>query len=234
MSATNGTGAQFNNADGTYLLFGTGTLNGGDAGIDILNGSSGTFNFGQNLVSTWSITSPTGTAFSIDSSTANVIYSGNITQANNAAAVDINVHSGGTVTFTTGSGGAGTISATNGTGLQFSNADGSYSFNGTATLNGGDAGIDIDTGSSGTFSFNSNTSITNPSGDSFLLSSSDANVTYSGSITDSSGKAVNIDNHGDRRNQLDGLHRAAAEHPRGNRSARARRIRAFPSPPARV
>ena len=54
-------------------------------------------------------------------------------------------HNTGTLTFQTG-----TLSATNGTGLQFNNADGTYTFNGTNTLNGGDAGIDIVNGSDGT------------------------------------------------------------------------------------
>src|SRR5262245_27529672 len=48
LSATAGTGLQFNNADGTYNFNGTATLNGGNAGIDITNGSGGTFSFGSN------------------------------------------------------------------------------------------------------------------------------------------------------------------------------------------
>ena len=46
-SAPNGTGMQFNNADGAYNFTANSTLNGGDAGIDILTGSGGTFTFGQ-------------------------------------------------------------------------------------------------------------------------------------------------------------------------------------------
>ena len=71
----------------------------------------------------------------------------NITQSSGSSAVNINNH-GGTLTFQTG-----TINATNGTGLQFDNADGTYNFNGTVTLNGGDAGIDILDSSDGTFTF---------------------------------------------------------------------------------
>src|SRR5205085_8816488 len=113
ISASNGTGLQFDNADGTYNFNGTTTLNGGDAGIDILNGSGGTFSFSSNTT----ITSPTGTAFNMDSSTAGVTYSGNITQATaSQAAVSISIQASGTVTFQTG-----TISATNGTGIQLSN-----------------------------------------------------------------------------------------------------------------
>ena len=91
----------------------------------------------------------------------------------------------------------GTISATLGTGLQFDNADGTYNFNGTNTLNGGDAGIDILNGSSGTFSFSASSAITSPTGTAFNVASSpgNPNVTYSGSITHNTAgqRAVNVD-----------------------------------------
>ncbi|MBB6409702.1 S-layer family protein [Mesorhizobium sangaii] len=185
LSATNGTGLQFANADGTYNFNGTTTLNGGDAGVDITTGSSGTFSFGTGT----SITSPTGTAFNVDTSSASVTYNGNITQANNAALVAVTGHTTGTITFQTG-----TLSATNGTGLQFNNADGTYLFNGTTTLNGGDAGVDILNGSGGTFSFSSGTSITNPSGVGFLVAGGTSTVTFNGTIskTAAAGKIVDI------------------------------------------
>ncbi|WP_167514702.1 hypothetical protein [Mesorhizobium intechi] len=184
LSATNGTGLQFDNADGTYNFNGITTLNGGDAGVDIINGSGGTFSFAAGT----SITSPSGTAFNVVGGTASVTYSGNITQANNAATVAVTAHSGGTITFQTG-----TLSATNGTGLQFSNADGIYNFNGTTTLNGGDAGVDITNGSGGTFTFGSGTTIANPSGVGFLVSGGTSTVTYNGTVSKSStGKIVDI------------------------------------------
>ena len=46
-----------------------------------------------------SITSPTGAAYNEDTSTANVTYSGTITQNNAANAVNINAKTGGTTTF---------------------------------------------------------------------------------------------------------------------------------------
>jgi len=188
LGATNGTGLQFDNADATYNFNGTTTLNGGDAGVDILNGSGGTFNFASGTT----ITSPSGTAFNVSGSTAAVVYNGNITQANNAALVNVLNHSAGTLTFQTG-----TLSATNGTGLQFNNADGTYNFTGTTTLNGGDAGIDIVNGADGTFGFGSGTAITHAAaGDAFVLTGSNSNLTYSGSIDDSNGYAVRIDTHG--------------------------------------
>ncbi|MEP9360242.1 right-handed parallel beta-helix repeat-containing protein [Sphingomonas sp. KR3-1] len=187
LNITGGTGLQFDNADGTYNFTGNTTLAGGDAGIDILNGSGGSFVFGTNTT----ITSPTGTAFNVSGSTAAITYSGNITQANNAALVSFLNHSGGTVTFQTG-----TLSATNGTGLQFDNADATYAFNGTTTLNGGDAGVDILNGSGGTFTFASGASITSPTGTAFNVSGSTAAVTYNGSITQANNAAlVNVLNH---------------------------------------
>lgn len=45
-----GDGLQFNNADGIYNFLGTITMNGGDAGIDIFNSSSGAFTFNNPLI----------------------------------------------------------------------------------------------------------------------------------------------------------------------------------------
>lgn len=180
LSATSGTGLQFSNADGAgYSFSGTTTLNGGDAGIDILGGSAGTFTFGTGT----SITSPTGTAFNISGDVGTgagppTTFSGSIVQANNAPAAAILNHSGGSsspVIFD----GSSSISATNGTGLQFNNADRVYQFNGPVTLSGGDAGIDILSGSQGTFTF-ANTTITSPSGTAFNVNGGSATVTYSG------------------------------------------------------
>ncbi|CAM5482718.1 hypothetical protein MAUB1S_08099 [Mycolicibacterium aubagnense] len=177
--ATSGTGFQFDNADGSYSFLGNNTLNGDDAGIDILNGSGGTFVFSTAGSTTTTITNPTGVAFNVDASTATVTYNGNITQtANPAALVNVTNHSGGTITFQNG-----TLNATTGTGLQFSNADGTYNLNGTTTLNGGDAGVDIVGGSGGTFSFGTGASITSPSGIAFNVAASAATITYNGTIT---------------------------------------------------
>ncbi|HET6977403.1 MAG TPA: Ig-like domain-containing protein [Pyrinomonadaceae bacterium] len=149
-------------------------------------------NAGGTITSTGGSLTASGAVFNISGGTASVTYAGDITQANNAALVSIGGgHSSGTITFS-----SGTLSATNGTGLQFNNADGTYNFNGTTSLNGGDAGIDIIGGSSGTFNFGANTSIShNAAGTAFNLNSSNANVVYSGSITDNNGRIVDIDNH---------------------------------------
>src|SRR5439155_24510215 len=126
-----------------------------------------------------SLSGASGATFNVSGGTVSATYTGNITQANNAAMVNIaGGHNTGTITFQTG-----TLDATNGTGIQLSNADGTYNFNGTDTLHGGDAGIEITTGSGGSFSFSSNTSITNPTGTGFTANVITAAVTYSGNIT---------------------------------------------------
>jgi len=185
LGATNGTGLQFSNANGGYSFNGATTLNGGDAGIDILGSSSGVFTFANT-----DVTSPSGAAFTIDglggTSTAQVDFQvlSSINQASNAAAVFITDHDsvGGPpfVQF------IGPVNATNGTGYQFDNADGTYSFNSASSLNGGDAGVDILNGSAGGFTF-ANLAISSPTNGAFNVDSSSPLISYTGgSITQSS------------------------------------------------
>ena len=127
----------------------------------------------------------------------NVTFGGTINSSINEAAVQVTGGTGGhtgTVTLT------GSITATNGTGLQFTNADGTYNLTGAISLTGtADAGIDITAGSNGTFTFGSagnQAVVTNNSGgDAFVVTASNANVTFNGAITDNNGNAVNIDGH---------------------------------------
>ncbi len=129
-------------------------------------------------------------AINISGGSVGLTYPGNVTKASTGALLSVAGGHTGTLTFNTG-----TLSATSGTGLQFDNADGTYNFNGTTTLNGGDAGVDILNGSSGTFTFASTTTITSPTGAAFNVNSSSPIVTYSGSITQSTSgqRVVNID-----------------------------------------
>ncbi|TFI58329.1 hypothetical protein E2493_10095 [Sphingomonas parva] len=191
-TSTDGTGLQFNNADGTYTVSGTTTINGGTAGIAIANGSGGTFSFAgtMNIGQTTDIG---GIAVSLADSTAAVNLDADVKQTTGSFAIlDVTNHSGGTLTFQT----TASFDASSGTGMQFSNADGSYNMNSANTLHGGDAGIDIDTGSSGTFSFLSNTAITSPTGAAFNIDNSTAAVTFNGNITQANNAAmVNVNAH---------------------------------------
>jgi large repetitive protein len=144
--------------------------------------------------------------FAVSGGTVSTTYSGNLSQANNAAMVSVSGgHNTGTLTFQTG-----TLTATNGTGLQFDNADGTYNFNGTNTLSnsvGGvnaNAGIDIVNGSNGNFSFSSNSSITGQTSTgetAFNVSGAGTgNITYAGTIgatgaTDNAGTSVSVTGH---------------------------------------
>jgi hypothetical protein len=189
------------NTTGQALSLTTGTLSGSLSNVSSSGGTNNvllsgvgtggsTFDLGSG-----SLSGATSDAFKVVGGTGSFSYSGSVSQASSGAAL-VGVSGGhtGTLTF-----GTGTLSATGGTGLQFDNADGTYNFNGTTTLNGGDAGIDILNGSTGTFGFGTGTAITNPSGTAFNLSGttpSNAAVTYSGLISkNNSGFAVDIDNH---------------------------------------
>jgi VCBS repeat-containing protein len=142
--------------------------------------------------------------FAVSGGSVNTTYSGSLSQATNAAMVSVTGAHTGTMTFT------GALTATNGTGLQFDNADGSYNFNGTNTLSntvGGataNAGVDIINGSNGNFSFSSNSSITGQTSNTetaFNVAGAGAgNITYAGTIgstgaNDNAGTSVSINGH---------------------------------------
>ncbi|MGE3466701.1 MAG: beta strand repeat-containing protein, partial [Pyrinomonadaceae bacterium] len=104
----------------------------------VLTSVGGTVRLGNGALS-----GATGTAFDINGGMCLVTYNGTLGYSGAGAALNVLNHSAGVVSF----GGAWTV--TNGTGLQFSNADSSYLFGTTVSLNGGNAGIDILSGSSG-------------------------------------------------------------------------------------
>lgn len=184
--AITGTGQALGLTNGAVIATFSSVSSSSSVNAVVLNNTTGSL-----TVNGGSISGATGAAFNLAGGTISITYSGSISQTNNAALISVNSgHTTGTITFQTG-----TLSATNGTGLQFDNADGTYNFNGTNTLNGGDAGIDIIVGSTGTFNFSTTTTITNPSGTAFFISASNCNGTYSGSITDNTGYAIDIVSH---------------------------------------
>ena len=187
--AITGNGGALNVSDGgnlTVTLESVSSASHSGSLINLAGGVTGTLNVLGGTAS-----GITGNVVNIDGGSVSMTYSGGLSQSNNASLVNVTGgHNGGILTFNTGA-----LSATGGNGLRFNNADGTYNFNGATSLNGGDAGIDILNGSTGTFTFGTGTSITNPTGQAFTLLDSDAGVTYSGSISDEDDVAVSINNH---------------------------------------
>lgn len=186
INATNGAAINLSQATGTSAvnLNLSGVTSSGAANGIVLTNIAGTINGGTGTITA------SGTDVSISGGTVSLTYSGNITQAANAAMISVSGgHATGTITFNTGA-----LSATNGTGLQFDNADGIYNFNGNVTLNGADAGVDIVNGSTGSFSF-TNTAITNPSGTAMNVNGGNGAITHTGSISKTSaGRVIEIQN----------------------------------------
>ena len=120
-------------------------------------------------------------AFLVDGGAVSVTYNGDLLQATPGHPVVsvINGHNTGTLTFDNGR-----VFDDRGTGLHFNNADGTYNFNDTTTLNGVGTRINILNDSNGTFTFGAGTSITSPVGFiAFNIDRSTAgDVTYDGTI----------------------------------------------------
>ena len=207
MITTGSPGLRFENADGTYNLnvtAGTTALSGDSAGVDILagndatNGSQGTFQFGAPG-NGFAITSGAGTAFNFQGSAADVTFHGGITKnaAQTGRMVDITgQRAASAITFQTG-----TLSATStnaaSTGILLNDADGTVAFSGTTTLGSvgittGDAGIDVENGSSGTITFAGTSSVVNAAGELIRIVSSAPTFTYPGTFQRTSGNAVGI------------------------------------------
>lgn len=147
LRATGGTGLQFRNADGRYEFSTLVDLDGSDAGIDILEGSDGTFSFGSGT----SITNPTGIAFNVEGGTAGIHYSGTIANETDSVIAVTNAV-GGDVRFD------GASIMDTGNGVALNNANGNVTIH-NATLQGAE-GLDID-GGTGTFTL-VNSTITDP------------------------------------------------------------------------
>lgn len=185
-----GTGIQLSNAAGTVNFNGTTTLNGGDAGIDILAGSTGTFTFSANTL----VQNPTGTAFNVNGSTPTVTFNGSLLRtANNALLVDLTTVASGSITFDPAAG-TDSLYATTGDGIQLSNVDGAVDFNGRVRLAGGNAGVDITGGSIGNIDFDAAT-IANPTGEALRISNggSATDVSFAGGISTNAGRPVLVE-----------------------------------------
>ena len=166
------------------LSLNTGTVNNAAASTAFtsLNTSGGTNGVamtsvdGTFSVGSGSLSGATGATFLVNGGNVTGSWNTTITQGNAAAAIDVsNVHTG-SLTF------PNTVTATTGSGLQFSNADGTYNFSGAALLSGG-AGIDILAGSGGTFTWDGDSSIGNSTGELINIQTSAPDVTYSGAFS---------------------------------------------------
>lgn len=151
---------------------------------------------GQIEINNGYISGMTSTAIGISSGSVNIsCYNFNILHNSFPTAVmDISAGHAGLIQFVSGS-----LSASLGSGLQFSNADGTYDFNSgyTVTLNGGDAAIDILNGSDGRFLFGNTTQITNPISELIKVDNSTATLIYSGTFTkNNSNTGITINNNG--------------------------------------
>ncbi len=153
ITATDGNGLQFDNADGVYTFTNGVSLTGVDAGVNAVNGSAAAITLANAT-----ITNPTGVAFNFDGGTASMTFTGRAVQeVNNVAVLNVTGGHTGTLTFSEHDAGVGVVRATTGAGLQFNDADGAYTFNHKVELNGSatnvDTGVDITNGSAGTFAF---------------------------------------------------------------------------------
>src|SRR5690606_9443005 len=103
----------------------------------------------------------------------------------------------GTLVFNEIDANQGVIEATNGTGLQFDNADGAYTFNDEVTLAGTTAVINVDNDSEGTFTFSDVDIDYTGAGSAVTIANSDVQAfTISGDIdvTAGGGRPVLINN----------------------------------------
>ena len=121
LGATAGGGIGFTNMDGSFVASGVVTLNGGDAGIDVITGSAGTITFSN---SGSAITNPTNEAIRIDASSPIFTYAGSVTKNNGGTGIRSTNNTGGTQTFS----GTSTIVSTTANSVDLST-------NGTTTLN---------------------------------------------------------------------------------------------------
>ncbi|MBL9163276.1 MAG: hypothetical protein JNL18_11120 [Planctomycetaceae bacterium] len=183
--ATMGDGLQFNDMNGVYIFNDEVELTGTTAAINVTGNSDGDITLANGQ-----FTNTTGDTITFAGGEANLTFNGKILQNQNVAVLSVTAGHDGTLAFNDLAASPGVISATNGTGLQFSNADGAYTFNDAVVLNGGNAAIDVVAGSEGTFTF-ADTDITNPgAGPAVRIDASSAIFTFTGDIVSNNDDAV--------------------------------------------
>ena len=195
INATTGDGLQFNNADGNYTFNDAVDFTGTSAAINVANDSDAVI-----VVQDGQFTNTTGNTITFVGGEGFLTFNGKIEQNQNALVLSVTGGHNGTLIFNDLAADPGVIEATNGGGLFFEDADGSYTFNDLVTLNGGDAhieireGTDAANGSEGIFVF-SDADITNPSTSAaVIIDDSEVTFTYTGTITANNADAVQIIN----------------------------------------
>ncbi|MCA9043281.1 MAG: right-handed parallel beta-helix repeat-containing protein [Planctomycetaceae bacterium] len=133
-----------------------GTINADSQGLQFFD-ADGTYTFNGQFTN---VGNNAGIDIGGGSSGTFTFVNTDITRTAGGSVINIADHDTGTVNFGPNS----SIAATDGVGLRFNNADGTYNFESPIALNGGDAGIDIIGGSDGTFTFSGPTNITNSTG----------------------------------------------------------------------
>lgn len=130
-----------------------------------------------------------GTSVVVNDGSANLNFTGKITQTTNAQTV-LNVTGGhtGTLTFVELEADGGVIEADRGDGLQFDQADGNYIFTDQVTLDGVSEAINVND-SDGTLTFQ-NAEISDTTGTAITFTGGEASMTLTGSIEQSTAQTV--------------------------------------------
>jgi hypothetical protein len=131
-----------------------------------------------------------GDSIVVNDGAANLNFTGEIEQSVNAQSI-LSVTGGhtGTLTFVELTAGNGVIDATTGDGLQFSDADGNYIFTDNVTLTGTSQAINVNTGSSGTLTFQE-AQITDTTGTAITFNGGTASMTLTGRIVQATNATV--------------------------------------------
>lgn len=170
---------------GTVALSGTNTITGGTVGSAFaisLEGGAAT-----HTVTGTTINNMGGDAIIANGGTAGLNFTGRINQTvNNAAIMNISGGHDGNMTFTELTPNAGVINATTGTGLQFDDADGVYTFNDKVLItgaagSGATSAVNVIGDSSGVLTL-TDAEFTNINGDAITFNGGTANMTLTGRV----------------------------------------------------
>jgi hypothetical protein len=190
--ATAGDGIQFNDANGTYTFNDEVEFIGTSQAVNAVGGD------GAITFTNADFQNTTADTLTFNGGEMSMTLTGRITQANNFAVLSVTNGHDGTLVFNELTNNAGVISATNGPGLVFQNADGAYTFNDRVDLMGGDAHIDITAGSDatngsqGTFTFADGNIVNPATSPAVLIDGSNVVFTYTGNIDATNNDAVVI------------------------------------------